>query len=66
MEHEGDGDTNCNWYTWNNPQMIGKETGRLGTKRTSRDYRGYCIIKIDQNTEKDLGDFEDLKKPVVT
>ena len=28
-KHEDDGDTNCNWWTWNNPQMIGKGTGRL-------------------------------------
>ena len=20
MEHECDGDTNCNWFTWNGPQ----------------------------------------------
>ena len=26
MEHEGDGHTNFNWPTWNNPQPIGKET----------------------------------------
>ena len=25
MEHEGDGDTNCNWCTWNNPQVLVKE-----------------------------------------
>ena len=27
-----------NWWTWNNPQMIGKSTGRLGNKRTSEEY----------------------------
>ena len=27
---EGDSDTNCNWYTWKNPQRIGKRTGRVG------------------------------------
>ena len=26
MEHESDGDTNCNWRTWNNPQKTGKRT----------------------------------------
>ena len=24
MEHEGEGETNCGWSTWNDPQMIGK------------------------------------------
>ena len=29
VEHETDGDTNCNWCTWNGPQRIGKRTGRV-------------------------------------
>ena len=29
MEHESDGNTNCNRCTWNNPQMTCKETRRL-------------------------------------
>ena len=33
MEREGDGNTNCNWCTWNNPLRIGKGTGRLRNKR---------------------------------
>ena len=24
MEHEGDGDINCNMGTWNNPERFGK------------------------------------------
>ena len=60
MEHEGGGDTNCNWCTWNNPQRIDKETRRLRNQRTSRDRPNYIIIKIDQNTEKSPGDFRQL------
>ena len=30
MEHEGDGDTNCDSGTWNDLQMIDKGTGALG------------------------------------
>ena len=48
MEHEGGGDTSCNWCTRYNCQ-------RLGNKRTSGDYSNYSIIKIDQNTEKSPG-----------
>ena len=62
MEHEGDGDTNCNWCTWNNPQRIGKGTGRLGNNRTSGDHQDYSIIKIGQNTEKSP---EDLRRLAV-
>ena len=60
MEHESDGDTNYNWYTWNNPQMIGKGTGRLENKRASGDHPDYSIIKIGLNTEKSPGDLRRL------
>ena len=29
MELEGDGDTNCNWYTLNNTQRVGERTGKF-------------------------------------
>ena len=60
MDHKGDGDTNYNWYAWNNPQKIGTGTGRLGNKRTSSDYSDYSIIKISQNTDKIHGDLRRL------
>ena len=44
IEHEGDGDTNCNWCTRNNPQRLGKGTGRLGNKRRG-DHPDYGITK---------------------
>ena len=28
IEYEGNGDTTCNWCTWNNPQQVGKGTGK--------------------------------------
>ena len=46
MEHEGDGVTNCDWRTGNNPQNIGKRTGRLGNRRTNGDHLNNSIIKI--------------------
>ena len=55
MEHEGVGDINCNWSTWNNPQRIDKGTGGLGNKRTSGDLLNDSINKISQNTEKSPG-----------
>ena len=60
MEHESDGDTNCNWCTWNNPQKIGKEVGRLGNKRTNGDNPNFSIVEIGQNTEKRPGDLRRL------
>ena len=45
-EHERDGDTNCKWWAQNNSQKIGKETRRLGNKRTRRHHPDYNIIKI--------------------
>ena len=52
MEHEGDGVTNCNWCTWNNPQRIRNGTGRLGNKRTTGDHPYNSIIKIGKDSEK--------------
>ena len=46
MEHENDGDTNCNWRYCFSHRRIGKGTGRLGNGRTSRDHPNYSIIGI--------------------
>ena len=59
MEHEGDDDTICNWCTWNNPQRIGKGTGKLENKNTNGDHPDNSIDKISQNIEKNP---EDLKR----
>ena len=48
-KHDNDGDTNCKWCTRDNLQRIGKGTGRLGNKMTSRDHLNYGIVK---NTER--------------
>ena len=55
MEHEGDGDTNCNWCALYNPNKIGKGTGRHQNKKTSGDHPDYSIIKIGQNNKKSPG-----------
>ena len=59
-EPEGDGDTNCNPCTWNNPQTISKRTGRLGNQKASGNHPDYSIIKIGQNTEKSPGNSRKL------
>ena len=46
MEYEGDGDTNCGWCTWDNPQRIGKATEWVWNKSTCKDHLIYSIIKI--------------------
>ena len=56
MEHESDGDTNCDWRARCSHQRIDKETGGLGNKRMSEDHLNDCIIKIGQNTKKSPGD----------
>ena len=60
MEHEGGGDTNCSGCTQNNYRRIGKATGRLGNKRTSRDHPDNRIIKIGQNNKESS---IDLRRP---
>ena len=44
--HETDGDTNCDWCTWNNKETIGKGTGKLGNQRKNRNHIDYSIVKI--------------------
>ena len=62
MEHESDGDTNCNWCTRYNHQKIDTGTGGFRNKKTSGDHSHY-IIEIGQNTEKSSGD---LRRVAVT
>ena len=58
MEHEGDGNTNCNCCTWNNPQRLGKGTEKL---------RGQVeIIKTSALLKKTEKSPEDLRWLVVT
>ena len=60
MEHESDGDASSNWSTRNDPQRIGKETGRAKNRETSIDYLNYSITKVGNNTEKSPRDLRRL------
>ena len=60
MEHEDDGDTNCNWSARYSHQKIGTGTGGLGNKRTSGDHLNYTIVEISQNTKESPGDLRRL------
>ena len=55
MKHDSVDDTNCKWRTWNNHHCIGKRTGRLENKSTSRDYSYGSNTEIGQNTDKSAG-----------
>ena len=50
MEHESDGDTNCNWYARYSHQRIVTETGGLGFKMKSGDHPNYILVVNIQNT----------------
>ena len=52
MKDEGDGDTTCNWYTWNNPQTIGEGTGRLGNKRACRNQKSIPNIIFEKKKKR--------------
>ena len=60
MEHESDGDTNCNWRARYCHQRFGTRTGGLGNKRMSGDHPNYSIVEIGQNTKKSPGDLRRL------
>ena len=63
VEHESDGDTNCNWCSWYSHQRIDKGTGGLGKKRTSGDHPNYSIIEFIQNTLESSGNLRRLAVP---
>ena len=54
------GDTNCNWHAWNSLLKPGNGAGRVGNRKTYRDYRNYSIIKISQTTETSSGNMRRL------
>ena len=58
MEHEGDGDTNCSWCTWNGPQKLGKGTGGIRNQKENRYH--HSIVKNGKNTEESSGDQREL------
>ena len=48
VEHEGDGDMNCGWCSWNCFEL----TGIVGSWWKNPDHLDYNILDIIQNTEK--------------
>ena len=50
--HEGDCDSSCDWFTWNDHYRISKGIERFATKRTSGDHLDYNILKISHNSLK--------------
>ena len=52
MEHECDGNINCNSCTQYIHQKIGIGTGGFWNKRTHVYHLNWSIVEIDQNTKK--------------
>ena len=63
MEHEGDGDTNYNWHTWNGPQRLEIGAGCVGSLKRNRDNPNNSIAEFGQNIQKSP---EDLRRLAVT
>ena len=62
VEHERDGDTNCSWCIWNDPQRLRKGSGRVWNQDESRPEWSWfiLIVEICQNTEKSPGNLRRL------
>ena len=56
VEHEGDGETSCNWCTWNGPQGFEKEMGGSGNQRKNRNSSEHTIDAVSLNTQGSSGD----------
>ena len=59
VEHWGDGDTICDWCTWNDSQRFGKRAGSVKNRRMNRDYPARILRRI-LDTCRDLLSFRDL------
>ena len=63
MEHESDGDTNCNWSARCSHQRFRSGTRGLGNTRKSGKHPNHDTIENGQNSEKIS---RDLKRLAVT
>ena len=63
MEHDCDGDTSCNWCTWNDRHRFRKRFETIGNQWKNREHPNYSIIKIGQNIEKSPVDLRRLALP---
>ena len=56
VDHEGNGDTNCNWCTGNSPQKFGRKTEGIRNQRKNWDHPDYSKIgrKVLEYSEKSL------------
>ena len=61
VEHEIDGDTNCNWCSRYSHKKSDTRTTGLRNKRRGGDHPNYSIVKTRRNTEKSPGDLLLLK-----
>ena len=52
MEHEGGGNTNCNWGTWNDPKCILKGAREDENPRTSQDHSNNSVVEVSRNTKR--------------
>ena len=52
MKHEGNSDTNFNWWPWNNPQRAGKNRRGIVNQRKNRDHPDNRYVQISSNTQE--------------
>ena len=67
IELESEADSSCNWSARYSHQRLGRATGGLGNKRTSRDHPNKRFVKFGQNSQKSRRDLRWLavsKTPV--
>ena len=45
VEHQGDGETNCSWCTWNGLQVLRKKSGGIGDQKKNRDQPDQSTVR---------------------
>ena len=47
VNHEDDDDTNCNWYTWDDPKRLWRKTEGIGNQRKNWHHPDLSLVEIN-------------------
>ena len=61
VEHESDGETNCNWWPWTVSKCFGKKSGGIWNQRPSKSTELLKSVRILRRVLETWGDLLSLR-----
>ena len=52
IEHESDGDTNCNWWAWNDFQRLDKGSRRVGIQKKTSEHQTTALLRLARTLKR--------------